>query len=143
MAKKGRRTPTEVFLSHSAKDRRFAPRLADVLADHAVPVWYSDTNILGAAQWHDEIGAASKRCDWFVVVLSPHAVRSQWVKHELLYALRDARFKERIAPVMFRKCNVHELSWTLGALQMVDFIDDFRAGCSELLQIWGRAYKGA
>jgi hypothetical protein len=40
-------------------------------------------NIRGAQQWHDEIGTALKRCDWFLLVLSPQSVRSMWVKHEL------------------------------------------------------------
>jgi hypothetical protein len=46
--------PREVFLSHSALDRPFAAGVADVLRRHAVPVWYSETNILGAQQWHHE-----------------------------------------------------------------------------------------
>ena len=59
--------PQEVFLSHASADRAFADRVADVLRRHGIPVWYSPTNILGAQQWHDEIGAALKRCDWWVV----------------------------------------------------------------------------
>jgi hypothetical protein len=39
-----------------------------------------------AQQWHDEIGAALRRCDWFVLVLSPHTVESIWVKRELLFS---------------------------------------------------------
>ena len=66
--------PNEVFLSHSSADRAFTARLADVLQRHGVPVWYSDTSIRGAQQWHDEIGAALRRCDWLALVLSPDAV---------------------------------------------------------------------
>ena len=53
--------PTEVFLSHSSNDRIFVERLADVLRAHGVPYWYSETNIVGARMWHDEIGAALNR----------------------------------------------------------------------------------
>jgi len=63
--------PDEVFLSHSSADRAFTARLARVLREHGVPVWYSDTNIRGAQQWHDETGAALRRCDWLVVALTP------------------------------------------------------------------------
>jgi hypothetical protein len=69
MSRKQSRLPREVFLSHSARDRRFVERLAGVLREHGIPVWYSRTNIVGAKQWHDEIGKALTRCDWFVVVL--------------------------------------------------------------------------
>lgn len=56
--------PNEVFLSHSSLDRPFVTGLAELLRQHGVPVWYSQSNILGAQQWHDEIGAALKRCDF-------------------------------------------------------------------------------
>lgn len=53
--------PNEVFLSHSSEDRDFADSLAEVVRAHGIPVWYSDTDIRGAQQWHDEIGAALQR----------------------------------------------------------------------------------
>lgn len=52
--------PQEAFLSHSSQDQKFVVALAEELRRHGVPVWYSQTNILGAQQWHDEIGAASR-----------------------------------------------------------------------------------
>ena len=60
-------SPKEIFLSHSNLDRSFADSIAETLRGHGIPVWYSQTNILGAQQWHDEIGEALKRCDWFIV----------------------------------------------------------------------------
>ena len=55
--------PAEVFVSHSRKDRAFVERLVGVLRRQEIPVWYSDAEIQGAQQWHDEIGKALKRCD--------------------------------------------------------------------------------
>ncbi|MFI5394346.1 MAG: toll/interleukin-1 receptor domain-containing protein [Candidatus Binatia bacterium] len=133
--------PTEAFLSHSDQNRAFATRLAEVLADHGVPVWYSRRNIRGAEQWHDEIGAALDRCDWFLLVLSPDAVKSKWVKRELVYALQEARYENRIVPLSYRPCNHKPLSWTLSSYQQVDFSHDFHAGCRELLRIWGVGYR--
>jgi len=66
-----------VFLSHSTKDRKFALSLARTLKGHRIPYWYSATHIAIARQWHDEIGKALKRCDWFLVVLTPDAVKSE------------------------------------------------------------------
>jgi hypothetical protein len=129
--------PAEAFLSHSNHDRDMAARIARVLHAHGVPAWFSPTNILGAQQWHDEIGAALQRCDWFMLLLSPDAVSSKWVKRELTYALDDDRYNDRIIPVRYRNCNYKELSWTLSALQMVDLRSDFATGCRELLRIWG------
>ena len=135
--------PDEVFLSHSSADRAFVTELADVLRRHGIPVWYSETNIRGAQQWHDEIGAALNRCDWFVLILSPDAVSSKWVKRELMYCLREDRFDGRIAPIVHRSCNHDELSWTLSQLQMIDFENNFNGGCRELLRVWGIGYAPA
>jgi hypothetical protein len=135
--------PAEVFLSHSSKDRRVAANLAAVLRDHGVPVWYSETNLLGAQQWHDEIGAALARCDWFALLLSPAATNSKWVKRELLYALRSPRYGNRIVPIAYRPCDLALLSWTLEDFQMVDFQTDFQTGCRALLRTWGLGLRGA
>jgi len=129
--------PNEVFLSHSSGDREFADHLANVLHNHGIPVWYSHTNILGAQQWHDEIGAALKRCDWFLLVLSPNSVESVWVKRELLFALQQNHFEGRILPVMVRPCDADKLSWTLSSFQMIDFAASFETGCRQLLRVWG------
>ncbi len=68
--------PTELFLSHSDRNRAVAERIVDTLVRHGVPVWYSRRNLIGARQWHDEIGRALHRCDWFAILLSPAAVDS-------------------------------------------------------------------
>jgi hypothetical protein len=129
--------PNEVFLSHSNLDRTFATSIADLLRRHRIPVWYSRTDIIGAQQWHDEIGSALKRCDWFVVILSPNSVNSGWVKRELLFSLKDHRYAERIVPVLHQRCDYDELSWTLSLLQIVDFTEGFENGCRSLLRVWG------
>jgi len=133
--------PHEVFLSRSAKDRRSAERITQVLRGQGIPVWYSGTNILGAAQWKDEIGKALQRCDWLVVVLSPRSVKSPWVNRELLYALDDVPYETRIVPISFKTCQDKKPSWTLREFQFVDFTGDLHEGCRSLRRIWGRGYK--
>jgi hypothetical protein len=133
--------PNEAFLSHSSSDQIFARHLTDELRRHGVPIWYSKTNILGARQWHDEIGDALKRCDWFIVILSPKAVESMWVNREVTYALQQDRFANRIVPLLHQDCDFERLSWVLSSIQMVDFQGDFEAGCRDLLRVWGIGYK--
>lgn len=133
--------PHEVFLSHSSLNQEFARDIAHLLGRHGVPHWYSDVNIVGAKQWHDEIGAALGRCDWFVVLLSPQSVKSTWVKREVLFALNDHRYAERIVPVLYQPCDYNQLSWTLSSLQFVDFTQTFDKGCRDLLRVWGVGYR--
>jgi hypothetical protein len=133
--------PTEVFLSHSSQDRQFASDLAGTMRRHGIPVWYSQTNILGAQQWQDEIGAALQRCDWFAIVLSPQSAGSMWVKRELSYALQQNRFENRIVPLTYQPSDFEQLSWTLSLFQMVNFTGTFADGARELLRIWGLGFQ--
>lgn len=131
-----RRRPRQVFLSHASTDRRFVRRLARALSARGIRAWYSEHNLVGAQQWHDEIGKALGQCDWFIVVLSPQAVASEWVKRELLFALQARRYRRRIVPLLHRACDWGRLSWTLDSFQRVDFTHGFEYGCKELLRIW-------
>lgn len=135
--------PREVFISHASADRRRAERVVRGLARHRIRFWYSRSRLVGAQAWHDEIGKALARCDWFLVLLTPAAVRSDWVKHELTSALTRKRYRNRIVPVLLKTCRHDQLSFTLAGMQMVDFRRNFQAGLCGLLGVWGVKPKGA
>ncbi len=135
--------PNEVFLSHSSLDRPFANSVVEVMRRHGIPVWYSQTNIVGAQQWQDEIGDALQRCDWFAVILSPNSVESMWVKREVLFALQQNHFEDKIIPLLYQQCEYNRLSWALSLFQIIDFTQAFDDGCRELLRIWGQGYRPA
>jgi hypothetical protein len=134
------RVPKEIFLSHSQADRKFVNRLIKVLQAFNIRFWYSRSHLVGAQEWQDEIGRALDRCDWFALVLSPAAIKSEWVRRELSYALNERRYRGRIVPLLIRPCQHKRLSWTLSAFQFVDFSDDFALGCERLLRVWGKHY---
>ena len=129
--------PREVFLSHSSKDRAFVRKLTRLLRRKTIRYWYGASHIVGAKQWHNEIGRALERCDWFVAVLSPDSVEFIWVKREPLFALNEARYNEKIIPLLHKPCKHSRLSWTLSEYQFVDFTTDFDLGFRRLLRIWG------
>jgi TIR domain-containing protein len=131
----------EVFLSHASQDHDRASPLRDLLVAHGVPVWFSPHHVKGAQLWQDEIGAALERCGWFMLLLSPHAVKSMWVKRELNYALTEKRYANRIIPLLFKQCDLRALSWTLPQYQMIDFRTDYWAACDALLRVWRKRLK--
>ena len=133
--------PKEVFLCYSSFDWEFASKIAELLRRHNVPVWHAPTNIRGGQYWHDEVGDALERCDWFVILLSPHSLKSIWVKRELVFALEEDRYDKTIVPVVIAACNHRRLSWSLSSRQLVDFTKDFETGCRALLRIWGIGYR--
>jgi hypothetical protein len=131
----------EVFLSHASRDRAKASKLREVLLAHGILVWFSPTHLVGAQQWQDEIGEALARCGWFMLLLTPHAVKSMWVKRELNYALIEKRYQGRIIPLVFKKCEVGQLSWTLPQFQFIDFTQNYCKGCEDLLRVWKKRLK--
>lgn len=133
--------PTEIFLSHSSHDRLFADRIGEVLTAHGLPHWYSRRDILGAQQWHDEIGKALERCDWFILILSPASVSSVWVKRELTHVLDERSYDEHIVVIDYQPAEPKKLSWTLRSFQWIDFQHDFADGFRDLLRIWGRGLR--
>ena len=141
MPRKRKAAPSEVFVSHSSRNANFISRLRGVLTAHKVKSFVSKANIRGAQQWHDEIGTALKRCDWFLLVLSPQSVRSMWVKHELVYALQASRYRGHIIPLLYKQCDKDALSWTLSSIEWIDFRGDFDEACRQQFQIRQLKYK--
>lgn len=135
--------PREVFLSHATADKVLAQRVLRVLESNGIPVWFAPYQLIGSQVWHDEIGKALQRCDWFVLLLSGSSVQSKWVKNELLFALNEPRFDGRIVPVRIAACDWKSFSWTLGAIQHVDMTGDFPSGTAALLRVFGVDEDGA
>jgi len=133
-------TPKEVFLSHSSKNKKITEKIAETLRNHNIPVWYSETNIKGAQQWHDEIGKALRRCDWFIILLSDESISSKWVKMELGYALNHSQYDNHILPVTLTDCDYESLSWTLGVFQMADLSNNIEDGYRDVLGAWGYGF---
>ena len=76
-----------------------------------------------------------------MILLTPHAEKSMWVKRELRYALKEERLQGRIIPLLFKKCDFDTLSWTLPQLQMIDFTKDYWHACNQLLRVWNKRLK--
>ena len=132
--------PKEVFLSHSSKNKVTAHNLAETIHNHGVSVWYSPKDIRNAQQWHDEIGKALLRCDWFLVLLSKDSVCSKWLRWELGYALNHSQYNDRILPIKLEDCDPEELSWTLELFQMVDVNGNTDEAIAEILRAWGLGF---
>lgn len=66
-----------------------------------------------------------------------------WVKRELIFALQQNRFENRIAPLLYQSCDYERLSWVLSSFQIIDFQGDFEDGCRDLLRLWGVGYRSS
>ena len=90
----------KVFISHSNSDEKLARRIATILLDSGVEVWDSQREIMPGDNWAAKVGQALERSDAMVVLLTPDALRSSSVRHEIDYALGDKGYSNRVIPVM-------------------------------------------
>ncbi|MFZ0789176.1 MAG: toll/interleukin-1 receptor domain-containing protein, partial [Chromatiaceae bacterium] len=82
-------------------------RLKPLLDSQGIFAWCSATNIRMGKDWQRQIRAALARTDWFLVVLSPDAQKSEWVQAETHWALEH--MPGRVVPLMARTCEPAEV----------------------------------
>jgi len=124
-----------VFISHANQDAQFAHRLAADLQRLGVSVWIAPESIRPGEGWVDAIERGLEESSHVVVVLTPAALQSRWVKKETNVAITLER-KERIEviPLDVEECEVPPL---LGSYHMVYFRRDYDAGLRKLTERLG------
>jgi hypothetical protein len=124
-----------VFVSHSSRDRDFVENdLLPLLHRYSINAWYSKEAIPSASVWEKTIRQGLNSCEWFLVVLSPAAIQSEWVQTEVHWAIEHR--KERIVPVLIRDCDPSDLHLQLIRYQYVNFLRDRDEAHKKLLAIW-------
>jgi hypothetical protein len=104
-----------VFISYSRKDIDFARKLAGDLEKAGFEVWWDISDLKGGDDWVQVIPAAIESSRYFIILLSPDSVLSQWVEKEYLHALK---LRMKILPVMIRPCTV---PFALANINYLDF----------------------
>ena len=97
-----------------------------------VRTWYSRASIQTAAEWERSILEGLRSSEWFLLVMSPHALQSEWVKDELSWAI-DHR-PDRIIPVMIEVCDPGQFHIRLRRIQAVDCVSGPATGREEVLR---------
>jgi hypothetical protein len=109
---------TQLFISYSRKDIAFARKLAGDLEKAGYSVWWDITDLRGGDDWVRVIPEAIETSDFVIVVLSPDATASDWVRKEYTQALS---LRKRIIPIMLRATAV---PFALNTINYVDFTSD-------------------
>jgi hypothetical protein len=89
----------DIFISYSRRDQEFVTRLASDLDRQVAGAWFDQSTIQVGQKWHDEIMDGIRECKAFVLVLSPDAAESRYVREEVNKALELGK---PIIPVLYR-----------------------------------------
>jgi hypothetical protein len=127
----------KVFISHTSIDKAFVDRLVADLKMHSIPVWYDKIDLSVGESVPGKINEGIADAKYFVIVLSPDAVNSAWVREELNAALmKQVSFGGTfLVPVLFRDCEIPPL---LAHRKYADFRSDYGSALKELLSVWGK-----
>jgi hypothetical protein len=90
----------QVFISYAESDEPVAKKVAAGLEKEGLKVWYDRREILPGQNWAESVSKALKESRAMVVLLTPAALRSSWVRREIDYALGDQTFSHRLVPVI-------------------------------------------
>lgn len=112
-----------VFISHSSVDRVFIETvLIPGLKGMGMDPWYSTDNIPAGSEWSRHIKEALDQSAWVLVVLSPDAEASDYVKSEVSLAMGGK--KGTLIPILFRTCAPTAIDMRLALIEYVDFRTD-------------------
>jgi hypothetical protein len=98
--------PARIFVSHSHEDNVWCRAFVTALTRAGADVWYDERD-MEPGRLDDVIVPELRARPIFIVVLSPSAVASQWVKREVEAAiqLQNEDATRTILPVLAAKCN--------------------------------------
>jgi len=89
----------KIFISHSHKDDVLARKIADSLKTAGFNVWDDTDEIMPGDNWAAKIAEGLRESEAMVVLLTPAALESTWVRREIEYALGEAGYNKRLIPV--------------------------------------------
>ncbi|CAH1189573.1 hypothetical protein NTGBS_1050017 [Candidatus Nitrotoga sp. BS] len=88
----------QVFLSYARADRDFTLQLAGALRVYQISYWFDERVDFGD-EWWQKIEQEIKECKYFVLVMTPDAASSRWVKREIHVA---DHYGKSIRPILLR-----------------------------------------
>ena len=86
-----------IFLSYSRKDSKLMRRIREDLVAEGLDVWTDESLRTGSQSWKQQVERALEEASALVVILTPNAKSSNWVRAEMDYA---EAHEVRIFPIL-------------------------------------------
>lgn len=89
----------KLFLSHARKDESLARELGERLARGGFTVWMSEDQIGPGENWAKKIGKALDESELMVILLTPKALESDWLRQSIEFAIGSKKYEGRVFSV--------------------------------------------
>lgn len=132
--------PARVIISHSHLDNEFTERLVGDLSKAGADVWLDIVDVT-RGDFIERIDNALASRDWLVVVLTPNALQSRWVRLEVNAAInRQMRgLMQGVIPFIAESFALADLPPTWGVLHSYDATHSYERALAGLLNALGLA----
>jgi serine/threonine protein kinase len=130
-------TLPHVFISHSHADVAFTERLVQALRNRGVDGWVDIVTLDPdrGDSLEGMIAEAFSPRDVLVLILSPHAIESPWVRREVQTAMnlqRQGRMRD-VIPIMVTQCELEVTPPTWATFRWLDATTDFSGALAQLM----------
>ena len=120
-----------IFISYSRRDDEVMRRIAFFLRDQGFKVWVDNEKLIsGTPAWEESIENAIKNAFAVIVILSPEAKSSEWVRREIACA---DQYQKRVFPVLVKGDEDESLPIRLITRQYIDMRGDETLGLNTLM----------
>jgi hypothetical protein len=93
----------KTFISFSTADMEVANSFVDELRLFYVDDFFFSPRTLDEGCWLSQIEAEIEAAKWFLVLISPAAMRSKWVRREVELAMAAPHLKGRVVPILIEE----------------------------------------
>jgi len=117
----------KVFISHSHTNEPLAREVTAALQNSGLEVWDDEKEIFPGDNWAEKVAQALREAEAMVVLLTPDALNSNWVQHDIDYALSERRFRNRLVTVLAgpsEKLPEDKIPWILRRLKFINLADN-------------------
>lgn len=122
-----------IFVSYARVDSAFVDKLQASLLERGFDVWVDTRRLEGGDIFAQAIEHEINRCDVMLVILSPDAVQSTWVRKEISYAQAA---KKRMVPLMWRR--VDRVPIEVADVEYISFEQAYDDGLDRLIATMSR-----
>src|SRR5918999_855341 len=122
----------DVFLSYASEDLDIAKRIRTELEKEQYSVWMDESRILAGDNFVTEIFSAIQSSRYFLIILSSHSTRSDFVREEYSAAWNESikNAEVTVIPILYENCPVPPM---LRQIHHVDFTRSTQAALRELV----------
>ena len=126
------RNSRQIFVSHAKEDAELAQRLATDLRGQGWQIWIAPNSIGSGERWAEAIDRGLEESGVFLLLLTPQAVVSRWVRTETSAAMElEHSGQMRLIPLDVQRCTP-PVTWNV--YQRVSFHEPYPSAFLALLE---------